>query len=84
MKNDLQTIFNEYYGENIHQVKDFTKEQLKECIKDYLIDSGTKDYISDILVSQLNIGQMLNIIEKVIDVDSNIIYILLSNELLEY
>ena len=43
MKESLQTIFDEYCGVDVYKVNDFTKEQLKESIRDYLLDKGLEN-----------------------------------------
>lgn len=84
MKESLQTIFDEYCGEGVHKVNDFTKKQLKESVKDYLLDNGTIDYVATIVVNELSVGQMINIIQKGVDMNINLIYTLQANEVLEY
>lgn len=84
MKEDLQKFFDEYCGVDVHKVNNFTKEQLKESVKDYLLDNGTKNYVVKILVNELSIGQMMNIIQKAIDMNSSVLYVLQINEVLEY
>ena len=84
MKESLQTIFDEYCGADVHKVNDFTKEQLKQTIRDYLLEKGLEDYVVTILVNEFNVGQIMNIIQKAIDMDINIIYTLQANEVLQY
>lgn len=84
MKEDLQVVIDEYCGGGVHKVGNFTKEQLKDSMRDYLLDKGLQDYVVDILVNELSIRQVINSIQKTIDLDSNILYSLLSNEVLEY